>query len=102
MSRYYKLDGHRAVPCGLEGFCNVFKDDANRVAVDTIGAYTVSTVFLGIDHALDGGPPLLFETLVFGSGLRFDPDGGRCSTWEEAERQHAAMVARVREEGGAP
>ena len=28
----------------------------------------VSTVFLGVDHQVGDGPPLLFETMVFGSG----------------------------------
>ena len=26
----------------------------------------VSTVFLGLDHACDGGIPLLYETMIFG------------------------------------
>jgi hypothetical protein len=27
---------------------------------------TVSTVFLGLDHSWDAGPPVLWETMVFG------------------------------------
>lgn len=46
----------------------------------------VSTVFIGIDHAFDGGPPLIFETMIFG-GDHADYCQ-RCSTWEEAEAQH--------------
>jgi hypothetical protein len=26
----------------------------------------VSTVFLGLDHSWDGGPPVLWETMIFG------------------------------------
>jgi hypothetical protein len=48
----------------------------------------VSTVFLGLDHNHFGvGAPLLFETMVFGG--EHDGDAWRCSTWEEAEKQHA-------------
>ena len=61
------------------------------VAKTEIGASIVSTVFLGIDHQWGIGPPLLFETMVFTDG-----DGGgimlRCSTWLEAEAQHAEVV----------
>lgn len=28
--------------------------------------YTVSTVWLALDHNWTGGPPLLFETMIFG------------------------------------
>ena len=50
----------------------------------------VSTVFLGLDHQFGKGPPLLFETLVFG-GPR-DGDQWRYSTWDEAEAGHKAVV----------
>lgn len=36
-----------------------------RVALTQVGPCTVSTVFLGLDHNYFGGPPLLFETMVF-------------------------------------
>ncbi len=67
--------------------------DACRVASDMIGKMYVSTIFLGFDHRHVGkGPPLLFETMTF------DKDGKpmeqwRCSTWEEAEAQHAEAKA---------
>lgn len=59
-----------------------------------VGGYEVSTVFLGIDHQFGDGPPLLFETMVFGGDL--DEEMDRYSTWEDAEHGHAAMVERVR------
>lgn len=54
----------------------------------------VSTVFLGLDHQYGSGPPLLFETLVFGG----DQDGlmERCSTWDEAEKQHNRVMETVK------
>ena len=69
---------------------------ADRVISRTeVGASVVSTVFLGLDHGW-GGRPLLFETMVFTDG---DVEGDftrRCSTWLEAEAQHAAVVEQVR------
>ena len=59
------------------------------VARTTVGSDEVSTVFLGIDHRFGaGGPPLLFETMVF---PKCDYTR-RCSTWEEAETQHRKVV----------
>lgn len=47
----------------------------------------VSTVFLGLDHNWDDdGPPILFETMVFGGPA--EKGGGmqdRYATWEQAE-----------------
>ena len=57
------------------------------IGVTKIGEVSVSTVFLW-------GHPLLFETMVFGGKL--DQEQKRYSTWEEAERGHAAMVERVK------
>jgi hypothetical protein len=60
----------------------------------------VSTVFLSLDHAFhvgtEKGPPLLFETMVFGL-----PDGAeyqdRYSTWEEAEAGHREVVRKLKQ-----
>lgn len=52
------------------------------------------TVFLGIDHSFLGGPPVLYETLVFGGEM--DGEMDRYHTRDEAEAGHAAMVERVR------
>lgn len=71
------------------------EDPDKRIVQQTkIGCTMVSTVFLGLDHGLlFDGPPLLFETMVFvgkdGRGIYQE----RCSTWLEAEAQHAQAVA---------
>jgi hypothetical protein len=54
----------------------------------------VSTVFLGIDHSFGDGPPLLFETMIFGG--EDDQTCWRFSTWEEAEAHHMATCRELR------
>jgi hypothetical protein len=54
----------------------------------------ISTVFLGTDHNWSRyGPPLLFETMVFGGQL--DEVQLRTSTWSGAQAQHANVVEAV-------
>lgn len=73
-------------------------EGAERVVhQENVGELFVSTVFLGLDHQFVGGPPLLFETMVFGkAGAGDDIYQARCSTWEQAETQHAEAVEWVR------
>jgi len=55
----------------------------------------VSTVFLGLDHRFGSlGPPILWETLVFGGAL--DGESERYSSREDAYLGHLAMCERVR------
>lgn len=92
---YYILDGHVARKVeSLEEWAKKFDLADRRVGDDMIGDVRVSTVFLGFDHAHLGGPPLLFETMIFGGSE--DGYQDRCSTWEQAEAQHANAVAMVR------
>jgi hypothetical protein len=56
----------------------------------------VSTVFLGLDHNFWGnGPPILWETLVFGGPL--DGEMDRYTSRADALRGHQAMCRRVSE-----
>lgn len=56
----------------------------------------VSTVWLGLDHSFGlGGPPLIFETLVFGGPM--DGEMDRYPTLDAAQAGHDQMVAAVRE-----
>ena len=60
---------------------------------------TVSTVFLGIDHNFaKNGPPIVFETMVFGGKL--DGRMERCATYLEAENMHTWMVQEVKQAEG--
>jgi hypothetical protein len=63
------------------------------VGYDEVGASTVSTVFLGIDHGFGLGPPRWFETMVFG---HVGEPTWRYATWDEAREGHEAVVRRVR------
>lgn len=53
----------------------------------------VSTVFLGLDHQWGNGPPILWETLVFGGVL--DGEQVRYTSRADALRGHQEMCARV-------
>ena len=53
----------------------------------------VSTVFLGLDYRFGEGPPLLWETMVFGGPL--DQEMDRYSSLEAAMRGHQKMCERV-------
>src|SRR5213075_3113938 len=65
------------------------------VRQERVGAVNVSTVFLGLDHQFGNGPPVLYETMVFGGPL--DREEDRYSTRDEALAGHARMVARVKD-----
>ena len=71
-------------------------DDRRRLALDGFDDVTVSTIFLALDHNWGGGPPLVFETRVFGGPLNDEQE--RYSTRAEALAGHAAWVARAKGE----
>ncbi len=73
---------------------------SNRHVEDTkIGEIRISTVFLGLDHSFDEGPPILYETLVFGGAL--DGEMDRYATHIEAVDGHQHTVDRVKNSKGA-
>jgi hypothetical protein len=58
----------------------------------------ISTVFLGLDHSWDNGPPILWETMVFDEA-RNEKEVDRCSgSREQAEAMHAAMVKKFQDQ----
>jgi hypothetical protein len=55
--------------------------------------FRVSTVWLGLDHSFFGGPPLIFETMIFeGPFGKTDLGMWRYSTIPEAQRGHVHAV----------
>lgn len=67
--------------------------DYKRVALHEDGEKRrVSTVWLGIDHSFgDGGPPIIFETMVFGYE-GWDDFQLRYATEDEAKTTHDEVV----------
>jgi len=94
----YILDGHKAVlEPDLIKWAIWFGTAKRHVAKTEITPeIKVSTVFLGLDHQYGDGPPLIFETMVFGGEL--DGQMERYSTWEEAETGHKQWVGKVVED----
>lgn len=101
MNGQFILDekGEKPIPCASLIVWGKWLQKAGPKRVvkrETIGDSDVSTVFLGLDHNhFDEGPPIIWETMVFGGKL--DQEQDRCSgNREQAEAMHAKMVARVR------
>lgn len=68
---------------------------ADRVAARTeVGDAVVSTVFLSLDHAFMGGPPILYETMIFG-GKHKEAQWRYRNRWE-ALAHHDQIVAALR------
>ena len=68
--------------------------DPWRVARDTVDQWTVSTVFLSVDHRFGSGPPVLWETMVFGPEPWTDWQD-RYTSRADAEAGHKQVVARI-------
>lgn len=69
-----------------------FETADRNIALDILPDGTrISTVFLGIDHRFgSAGPPLLFETMIFGGP--HDQHQDRYATRDEALMGHALAV----------
>lgn len=99
MSVNYILNGHSPVhePDILKWaawFERASKDGTRVVKKTKVGDVEVSTVFLGLDHRFGRvGPPILFETMIFGG--KADEDCWRYETWEQAAAGHDEAVALV-------
>jgi hypothetical protein len=98
MTDTYILDGRNPVPCAdFMTRARWFETSDRQVAKTDFGDVRVSTVFLGLDRSFGQGPPLLFETMIFGGPFERDKYQERCSTWEEAEAAHAEAVEVARQ-----
>lgn len=93
----YKLDeNNNVVPCSREEWNALFDTaEANKkryVAYDVIGAFEVSTVFIGFDwHFRRENNPFVFETMIFDKGNQ-GLYTNRYPTWEEAEKGHQEAI----------
>ncbi len=92
--KYYIEDGNgNPVVVDMTTWASSFEVSNRKVAKTKVGEVEVSTVFLGLNHQFGDGPPLLYETMVFGGPM--DGEQERYSTRAEATEGHAATVKRV-------
>ena len=102
---WYRLDDSRK-PVKCENHGEYFewhrlqpKDSATGIGLQLAKTQiaerlSVSTVFLGTDHAYDGGLPELWETMIFG-GER-DEECQRYRSWDDAMAGHERIVGELR------
>jgi hypothetical protein len=97
MSRYYDRNGK---PMSLTEWAQAFDAEDRHIGYTNVGKYEVSTVWLGLDHNwTEGGPPLIFETMVFNRRAtknRFSElYCARYRSEREAKAGHDLVVARL-------
>lgn len=92
MANYYNRDGEPVTP--LQWARDFENSESRRVDFTEIGDVEISTVFLGLNHQFGDGPPLIYESMVFGGSL--DGECQRYTTETQARAGHTAMVAKVK------
>ncbi len=86
-------DGNPVPEPDVRKWATWFEKSKRRLALDLIGPFKVSTVFLGIDHNVDGsGPPVLWETMIFARGTELHEYQERYSTKADALVGHATAL----------
>ena len=101
-SRFYVLDkARRPVPVDERTWREWFivAGDRRRVGDTIIRNVRIRTVFTGLMLLPTDGPPLLFETMVFGGPLT--GARARYATWDEAAAGHKEMCKQVSQRVGA-
>ena len=92
----YNHYGRDGKPCTRDEWGRDHEDREKKIVrVEEVCGATVSTVWLGLNHNWGDGPPLIFETMVFGGAL--DEEMERYSTEAEAIAGHEVMVKKVRD-----
>lgn len=93
MSAYYSRTGQ---PISMEEWTDDRSKDLVVAKTEVPEADAeVSTVYLGIDHSWDGGPPLIFETMIFGGLL--DQYQKRWTTEDQAREGHQEAIDAAKE-----
>ena len=92
MIDHYDIDGNLITQ---HEWGELFSDKTYaRIALTDLGDDVhVSTVWLGIDHGFGAGPPLIFETMIFGGPRNEDTE--RYTTKEQALAGHNRIVAEL-------
>jgi hypothetical protein len=96
MDRWFILDDDNNVAHATITEASEFLalSERRKVGYDEVDGYSISTVFLCLDHDYSGHNPQLFETLVSGPDVDSDIIG-RYATWAQARRAHLACVGRI-------
>lgn len=93
MNKYILDDNGDPVPCtDVLEWARWFEaaGEKRQLARDELGEVLISTIFLGIDHSWSGGPPILWETMIFdGQGDEYQE---RAATKEEALENHYMAI----------
>ena len=98
MLHKFILKGKEPIPCDdLMEWARWFETTNRQIKRDVFanGEITISTVFLGMVHGFGEGPPILFETMIFGG--KYDDYQTRCSTWDEAEKMHQDAIDLIKQ-----
>ena len=93
MGEYYNLDGEPITMWQWVDLLKLLEGD-RHVAFTQDGEWSVSTVWLGLDHSFGCGPPLIYETMIFG-GL-CDGEQWRYPNRHAALAGHDQAVAQAR------
>jgi len=88
---FWDMDGNRMT---LTEWAKAF-GEPRHIGKTTVGEAEVSTVWLGDDHQFGPGPPLIFETMIFGGP--HDQFCDRYTTKEEATAGHQRVVSALQE-----
>lgn len=92
----YTLDeNNNPTPCSLMEWGELFETEEGRkkkqIDFTEIDGYTISTVFLGIDHGFDlTKKPILFETMIFYRNESIYET--QCATYDEAKKMHQDAI----------
>ena len=94
---YYDFDGNKIE---MKKWSQIWNSQERFLAQDEVNEYFVSTVWLGMNHNVEGGEPLIFETMTFAQGedKKFDEYQWHYSTKEEALAGHAHAIALIKGE----
>lgn len=92
MAEFYDRKGQ---PMELMAWAREVEAEGKHVGNDTIDGQQVSTVWAGLNHRFGEGPPLIFETMIFGGP--HDQYQERYSTEEAALAGHERIEAALRE-----
>jgi len=96
-SRYYILIDGEPVQCpDLLAWAEWFERSDRTLARTTIGPSEVSTIFLGLDHDFAGfGPPVLWETMIFGGPLAGEQKRYTSATAARAGHDHYVALLQM-------